>query len=133
MEDCIFCKIVKKEIPAEIIFENDDMMAFLDINPFSYGHTLLIPKSHYQWMTDTPDSLIGKMFIETKNLMTSLKQAMGADFVKISVVGTDVPHFHIHAYPRTYNDGLKNTSPTKTYNDKRHMEEIGNSIRENLL
>ena len=113
MEQCTFCKIAQKEIPSNLVFENNTVFAFLDINPVSDGHILVIPKSHYKKMTDTPDKLLAELFSTCKKLMGGIKQAMNADYVAVSVVGLDVPHFHIHLIPRRYDDGLAGFWPTK--------------------
>lgn len=105
-EKTIFKKIIDKEIPAEIIYENDEFLAFLDIAPVSLGHTLLIPKAEYVWLQELPDELIAKLFIEAKKLMIAIKEGLGCDYVQISVVGKDVPHVHIHLIPRYFNDEL---------------------------
>ena len=118
MKDCIFCKIIKKEIKADIVYEDKLSLAFLDINPVNPGHMLLIPKEHHKMMVDAPDDLISKLFITSKKLMKILKKATKADFVIVSVVGIDVPHFHIHLIPRNSNDGLANFWPTKKYKNK---------------
>ena len=115
MADCIFCKIIAGDIPAHKVYQDDEFLAFLDINPVADGHTLLIPKSHHQMMGDVPDELLGRAFIATKKLIPSIKQALGADFVAVSVVGVDVPHFHIHLIPRRHDDGLADFWPTKKY------------------
>jgi histidine triad (HIT) family protein len=131
--NCIFCKIIKKEIPAEIVYADSTSIAFLDINPVSEGHLLLIPKIHYHWMTDVPDDLVASLFVKTKELMLVLKKTMQADYIVVSVVGTDVPHFHIHLTPRFYNDGMKNFFPTKKYEHAERMKEVAEKIRQNLI
>jgi len=117
MEDCIFCKIVKGEIPSAKIYEDDKILAFLDINPVNFGHVLVIPKNHYQMMQDTPDELVCLVFKKAKGLMVVIKATLEADFVAVTVVGTDVPHFHVHLIPRYFNDGLENFWPTKKYGE----------------
>ncbi len=99
MDDCIFCKIVKKEIPAKIIFEDDSSMAFLDVNPRAPGHLLLIPKDHHRWFIDMPDELSDKLFRNAKSLAAQLKEKYSADYVRLGIVGTDVPHVHVHLIP----------------------------------
>lgn len=131
MEDCLFCKIVAKEIPCEKVWEDEDSLAFLDINPVIEGHVLLIPKEHHKNMEETPDELIEKLFVNAKMLMPKIKEAMDADYVAISVVGIDVPHFHIHLVPRRLDDGLAEFWPTKKYPDGRSIE-VGNKIKEVL-
>jgi len=97
--NCIFCKIVKKEIPAEIVFEDNTTIAFLDIDPKAPGHTLLIPKEHYQWFIELPEQLSDKLFRNAKLLAIDLKKKYAADYVRLGIVGTDVPHTHIHLIP----------------------------------
>ncbi len=130
-QESIFSKIVKREIPADIVYEDELVLAFLDINPVADGHTLLICKEQYEWMTDVPDELLAHSFIKTKELMPVLQKAMNADFVAISVVGVDVPHFHIHLIPRMKGDNLANFWPTKKYADGQ-AEQIAQKIKSHL-
>ncbi len=106
MTDCIFCKIVNGEIPASKVYEDDKILSFIDINPVQYGHILVIPKAHYPQLEETPDEVVADIFIQSKKLMRVVKKATGADYVVLSVVGTEVPHLHIHLIPRKHNDGL---------------------------
>jgi len=131
MENCVFCKIISKAIPAAIIYEDETSLAFLDINPVTDGHVLLIPKAHHQMMNDMPDELLAKLFIKTKELMAVLKKAMAADYVAVSVAGTEVPHFHIHLIPRRADDGLAGFWPTKKYNGD-EMSRIADKIKQSL-
>jgi len=105
-EKTIFKKIIDDEIPATKVYEDDIFLAFLDIAPVSLGHTLLIPKAEYVWIQDTPDELLGQLFIQAKKLIKAMKEGIGCDYVQISVVGKDVPHVHIHLIPRYFNDEL---------------------------
>src|SRR3989344_8810607 len=100
MENCIFCKIVAGDIPAEKTYEDSDFVAFLDVNPKAPGHTLLIPKNHYTWVWDLPDTLFTHLFETAKKLVPELKAKTGADYVQLSIVGKDVPHAHAHLIPR---------------------------------
>lgn len=131
MSDCIFCKIVAGEIPAAKVYEDDKILAFLDINPVTYGHVLVIPKEHHQMITDVPDDLLCYCFIKSKKLMIKIKEAMAADFVVVSVVGIDVPHFHIHLVPRKHGDGLANFWPTTAYAEG-EMQKTAEKIKSNL-
>lgn len=128
---CIFCKIVNNEIPADKVYEDDKIVAFLDINPVTPGHTLVIPKAHHEMMVDTPDELVPYIFIQCKKLMKDLKVAMEADFVVLSVVGIDVPHFHVHLIPRKHGDDLANFWPTEKYAEG-EAGEIAEKIRNNI-
>jgi histidine triad (HIT) family protein len=100
MDDCIFCKIVRGEIPSDKTYEDDNFIAFLDIHPKAPGHTLIIPKMHQQWVWDLPDDLYEKLFVVAKNLAKKLKAEHKADYVQLSIVGKDVPHAHAHLIPR---------------------------------
>jgi len=132
MENCIFCKIIKGEIPCHKVYEDENCLAFLDINPVSSGHTLLIPKKHHKMLVDTPDELLAVLMIKVKKLMRIIKTAVNCDYVVLSVIGIDVPHFHIHLIPRFYNDGLANFWSTKKY-DEGEAEKVTEKIKEILL
>lgn len=115
MNDTIFGKIIRKEIPATIVYEDEQFLAFMDINPAAKGHILLIPKEQYAWMQDAPDELIKSVFVKTKELMIVLKKAFSVDYVQLVVVGNEVPHFHIHLIPRMIGDNIH--GPHVTYED----------------
>lgn len=117
MQSCIFCKIAKNEIPSSKIYENDKFLVFLDIKPVSNGHLLIIPKEHVVWMQEATDELISEIFKLTKKMMLALKNSLRCDYIQESVVGNEVPHFHIHLMPRYYGDNFRNF-PTKEYKDK---------------
>lgn len=98
--NCIFCKIVEGNIACSKTYEDNKFLAFLDIKPETMGHVLLIPKEHYPWMQDAPDEVIKEIFVLTKNLMVKMKDELNCEFVKIKIIGKDVPHFHIHLVPQ---------------------------------
>jgi histidine triad (HIT) family protein len=104
-EDCIFCKIGRKEIPTKPVYEDEKFIAFLDINPVREGHTLLIPKKHYRWFTDLPNDLYDEMFRTAKTLSIKMKEDYQADYVRLGIVGKDVPHTHIHLVPQKIEEG----------------------------
>lgn len=105
MENCIFCKIANKEILSSVVYEDDFVLAFLDIHPKSEGHTLVIPKEHHRWFIDLPDNLSDELFRSVKRVAHMLKERYKADFVRLGIVGTDVPHVHIHLIPQNFEDG----------------------------
>lgn len=123
MDTCIFCKIIKKEIPANILHKDEKVLAFLDINPVSPGHLLIIPKEHVVWMQDASDETISEIFKLAKKLMNAIKKGLGSDYVQVSVAGIDVPHFHVHLIPRFLNDGFSKF-PTKKYKEGEEKEVI---------
>ena len=105
MNGCIFCKITKGEIPSYTIYEDDKMKAFLDVNPVSNGHVLLIPKTHYKNFLDTPDELIKEMYhiIKTK-IYPLLEEKLKITGLSICQIGKDVNHYHIHLIPQYENE-----------------------------
>ena len=104
MNDCIFCKIIKGEIPSKTIYEDDLVKAFLVINPISDGHILLIPKTHYTNFLDTPNETIKKMYeiIKTK-IYPLLQEKLNIQGLSICQIGKDVKHYHIHLIPQYEN------------------------------
>ncbi len=129
--NCIFCKIINKKIPAEVVYEDDRFLAFLDINPIQLGHILVIPKEHYIWMQETPDEIIGKIFIICKKVMLSLKKTYTADFIKVKVIGNEVPHFHIHLIPQ-YLNSPSNFITDKKYKNSGEMSVHAQKIKNNI-
>jgi len=119
MPDCVFCKIVKKEIPAEIVYEDDDFLAFLDIHPRSPGHVQIIPKQHYRWVWNL--SNIGKYFEVVKKIAQALQKAFGQDGVWSRITGEEVEHAHVWLFPDS-RDG-------KTAGDKNDLAGNAEKIR----
>jgi histidine triad (HIT) family protein len=97
--DDIFCKIVAGEIPSYKVYEDDLFFAFLDINPINLGHTLLVPKEHYDDYLNTPDELYLKLWQRVKTLAPIIKDATNAKRVGLVVEGFLVPHLHVHLIP----------------------------------
>ncbi|HRH22649.1 MAG TPA: HIT domain-containing protein [Candidatus Paceibacterota bacterium] len=95
--DCIFCKIIKGEVPSHKVYEDAEFLAFLDRDPLSPGHTLVIPKQHYRWVWDVPQA--GKYFEVAQKIALAQKKAFQTDFVLSKIVGEEVPHAHIWIYP----------------------------------
>ncbi len=101
MTDCIFCKIINKEIPSYFFYEDSNFFAFLDVRPLNPGHTLIIPKKHYRWVWD-----IEEEYSQVVNkIANALKKSMETDYVQSIVMGDEVAHAHIHLIPRFENDG----------------------------
>ena len=99
MEETIFTKIVKGEIPCYKIAEDDNFFAFLDISPIAKGHTLVITKLQNDYIFDLPDELLGKMMIFAKKVAAGIKAAIPCNRIGVAVIGIDVPHNHIHLVP----------------------------------
>jgi len=103
--DCVFCKIVAKQIPAKVVYQDDNFLAFLTISPDTVGHTLLIPKQHYRWVWDVPN--VGQYFEVARTIALAQKKAFDIDMIISKVVGDEVPHAHIHLFPRREVQGNK--------------------------
>jgi len=99
MTDCIFCKIVKGEIPAAKIWENRDFVAFLDMNSIKEGHTLLIPKKHSNYMFDLSDRDYVELMLQAKLVAKKLKDKLNPEKIGMLVEGFAIPHVHIHLVP----------------------------------
>lgn len=128
MTETIFTKIINREIPATIVYEDDTFLAFLDINPVTKGHTLLISKAQYEWIHEMPDELIGEAFIKATTIIKNMRKRLPCDYVQVTVVGKDVPHFHIHLIPRYFNDTLPEF-PRITYDSNEEKELVASKIR----
>lgn len=95
----IFSRIINKEIPAYVIAENDEFLAFLDITPIAIGHCLVIPKTEVDYIFDMEDQAYQNLFLFAKQVAGQLKQAIPCRKIGVAVVGLEVPHAHIHLVP----------------------------------
>ncbi len=110
--DCLFCKIIAGEISSYKIYENDFALAFLDINPVSQGHVLVVPKKHFINYEDIDEESLSKVYSLVKKLGLALKNGLKIDGYNTMVnndpvAGQVIPHFHVHIIPRSKNDGLQ--------------------------
>jgi len=101
MIDCIFCQIAQGKIPAYKIYEDKNYLAFLDIQPFAWGHTLVIPKKHYQWVWDIPN--VGDYFKLCSQIAQHFQKMTNNKLVVSHILGVDVKHAHIHLIPQANN------------------------------
>ncbi|MBN2893439.1 MAG: HIT family protein [Bacteroidales bacterium] len=107
----IFTKIIKGEIPSFKILEDDNFYAFLDINPLAEGHTLVVPKNEVDYIFDLEDSILAQMNVFAKKIAIALKKSIECNRVGILVVGTEVPHAHIHLIPFKKESQMSLSSP----------------------
>jgi histidine triad (HIT) family protein len=108
--DCIFCRIVTGELPSVKVHEDDDTLAFMDIGPVIKGHTLVIPREHYDPITGTPPETMQKLVVVVQKIAQAQYKGLGADGVNVmqangAVAGQVVPHIHFHVIPRFAGDG----------------------------
>jgi histidine triad (HIT) family protein len=106
MTDCIFCKIVRGELPSHNVYEDEHFLAFIDIHPQTPGHVQVIPKQHYRWVWDVPQ--IGAYFEVVQKIAKAQQKAFGTDFVLSKTVGDEVPHAHVWVFPSNEAQGDKN-------------------------
>ena len=109
--DCVFCAIAAGEIPSFKVYEDDLVLAYLDINPFSEGHTLVIPKAHTAGLLDTDDATLAAVIARVKKVAAHLKAALGCDGFNVlqnngEAAGQTVRHLHFHIVPRWNGDRL---------------------------
>ena len=99
MQDSIFTKIIKGEIPSHKIYEDDDVLAFLDIHPVMPGHTLVIPKKQVEFVWDLDDETYTKLMLAAKKIALHIRETLDVEYVGEQVIGVDVPHAHVHLIP----------------------------------
>jgi histidine triad (HIT) family protein len=97
MPSCIFCNIISKEIPSHIVYEDNEFMAFMDIHPISPGHTLVVPKKHYRWVWDVPNTK--EYFEVVKRIALAQRRAFKTDAISIKIIGEEIPHAHVWVFP----------------------------------
>ncbi len=110
MDDCLFCGIAAKKIPSQIVYEDDDAVAFLDIMPRAPGHTVVIPKHHAPTLAALPDAEVGPLFAAVKRVARLLAERLSPDGITIGInqgraSGQEVDHLHVHLIPRRTGDG----------------------------
>ena len=119
MKDCIFCKIVRKEIPSYTVYEDNDFLAFADINPQSPGHVQVIPKTHHRWVWDVEN--IGDYFKVVQKIALAQRKSFNTKMILSKVYGEDVEHAHVWVFPNREVEG-----------DPKDFEGNKNKIIENL-
>jgi histidine triad (HIT) family protein len=135
-EYCIFCKIVQKQAPSSIIYEDEEVMVFLDIKPLNMGHTLVIPKAHYVDVFDIPQGLFIQVQKVSKQIALAVKKATNADGISIiqqngKAAGQDIFHLHVHVVPRFEGQKLQSFSELKEI-DRASLDEMAKKIKQNL-
>ena len=128
-ESCIFCNIVKGEIPSFKIYEDEYCLAFLDIAPFTKGHSIVVPKNHYMNLLDFPDEEMKNFFSGLKKVVTKINKKMNADGINImqnnfKAAGQVVNHLHFHVIPRWDNDRAFPIRVKKLELTKKELNEI---------
>lgn len=127
MVDCIFCKIVEGSIPSFKLWENDHFMMFLDIRPINTGHSLVIPKTHVDYLFSMEENLYSNLMKTVKEVSEPLRRAMGTKRIGMAVEGFEVPHAHVHLIP-IGKPGQLNPSNAKPMSNEK-LSEIAEKVR----
>ncbi|MBD3312050.1 HIT domain-containing protein [archaeon] len=129
-EPCVFCKIVAGEVPSYKVYEDDEVLAFLDVNPVNPGHLLVVPKAHYKTITDMPKDLYEEIAEKVWELSLKMQKALDPDGMNIvqnnnEHAGQLVPHYHVHVIPRYSGDSDRYIEEWKTKDlSKEEMKEV---------
>jgi len=140
---CNFCRIVSGEDPASIVYEDDRALAFMDLHPANVGHTLVVPREHWETIYDIPEKVLADLFAVVKRISFAVKKAVGAEGISIlqfneGAAGQSVRHFHVHVIPRFKGDTiskfvgamLRPAGFEKA--ERQNLDEIAKKIKENL-
>ena len=130
MEDCIFCKIIKGELPSKTIYEDDEIKIIMNINPSTNGHLLVLPKKHYVNLMDTPNEIIThSLDIVREKIYPLLKERLSAEGLTLAQnneLGQEIKHYHIHLTPRYKDDGADFSYDSSKISD---LEEIFDKLK----
>ena len=130
---CVFCDIVRGTAAAEVVYRDEETVAFLDARPLFPGHTLIVPQEHYETMQDLPEPLTCRLFSLARRFSRAMETALRAEGSFVAVnnrVSQSVPHLHVHVVPRTKGDGLKGFFwPRRKYESDEQMAEVARLLR----
>ena len=131
-DNCLFCRIVSGEVPATVVYEDQQSVAFLDHRPLFHGHTLLVPREHVETLGDLPAPLVGPYFEAAQLLSRVVQAALDAEGTFVAMnnrVSQSVPHLHVHVVPRRKKDGLKGFFwPRTKYKGEEEMKAVQSKI-----
>lgn len=130
MDDCIFCKIVRGDIPCYKVYEDEDVFAFLDIKPLSKGHILVLPKKHFENIYEIPEDLLCKVSIVSKKLATRLKEKFSPEGIVLNQnnglrAGQTIFHYHVHVKP-VYKD-------TPIFEEREHRKDMSKEEMDSIV
>ena len=134
---CIFCRIVRGELPSTKLYEDDEVLAFMDIGPIVKGHVLVIPKTHHDPVTNVPPALLAKIMVVVQKIAKAHLEELKADGVNIHqsngpAAGQVVPHTHFHVIPRFKTDGHSWNWSAKKYENGDELRNIADVLRQAL-
>lgn len=135
-DDCLFCQMIEGRIPVAKVYEDDVVLAFLDIGPISDGHTLVIPKAHFENLHECPADVLTQVASRLGMIANAVKTAMNCDGYNLlcnngRAAGQVIDHLHFHIIPRNSGDGVFNRWPSYSYKEG-VIEKISDRIRKNI-
>jgi len=135
-ESCVFCRIVRKQAPASIIYEDETVIAFIDIRPLNIGHTLVIPKAHYIDIFDIPENELTNVYKVSKQISFAIKKATNSDGISIiqqngKAAGQDIFHLHVHVVPRFEGQKLSSFNELKEV-ERTKLDDMAKKIKKKL-
>ena len=136
-ETCIFCNIVAGDLPCTKVYEDSESIAIMDISPIIKGHTLVIPKDHYDLITETPDAVLQHLVTIVRKIAAAQTKGLRAPGVNVTQAngvsaGQVVPHIHFHVIPRFDDDGHSWNWHADEYGSPDEMEQVADTIRQSL-
>jgi histidine triad (HIT) family protein len=136
MTDCVFCRILKGEIPAQKVYEDERAVGILDINPVAWGHTLVIPRAHHETWNDLPPELAADLAKAAQKVARGVLKAANAEGFNLLMnnkrcSGQAIDHAHFHVIPRKKDDGVKYQWQTKPY-EAGQIEKVADAVRASL-
>lgn len=140
MGECIFCQIAADELPSHRVYEAEDVIAFLDVNPLANGHTLVVPREHHERLQECPETTAIALWSAVTELVPAIEAAVDADATNIginngSAAGQEISHSHVHIVPRFEGDGgrpIHAVAGRRPDLDDDDLEAIGEAINQHL-
>jgi histidine triad (HIT) family protein len=136
-EGCPFCSIASGEAPASIVYEDDDVLVFMDLSPTTVGHTLVVPREHWENIYEVPEETLTKLIAVVKRISVAVKKTVGADGIMIiqnngRAAGQVVFHLHFHVIPASSKSGVRRGYHGRVASERARLDETAQKIRENL-
>ena len=136
MSDCIFCRIISGAIPADIVWSTEHCVVFLDAKPLFPGHVLIVPRQHYETLSDLPETEIAPLYGCVQKVARVMESALGAEgsfTCNNNKISQTVPHLHVHVMPRRKGDGMRGFFwPRHDYTGDSHRAEVVEKLRKAL-
>jgi histidine triad (HIT) family protein len=139
---CAFCRIASGKEQASVVYEDDSVVAFMDLRPANVGHTLVVPREHWETIYDIPEKILADLFAVVKRVSFALKKTVGAEGISIlqfneRAAGQSVRHFHVHVIPRSRGDAISKLMGAMLglgfeKVERKNLDEIAEKIKENL-